>query len=824
MNVLTTRFFIQSNMLFLLQVLLTSVLLLPTFCTTEEFYVSPTPPPNPACPSGKPCNTLDEYARNYKYRFYFSHNIHLLFLDGIHGMSENQQLLIGKNPQLILSSFNNSFSFNEPRVKIRGMNAIFSEISKIKIANISFHSGHTYISEACSVIVHQSLYDQYGLSVNALGSVQVTKSKFNSSSFFFQNYEYPTSENEVIINCSIYWSIVIFEMSDTYFSEMSSTSVNIDFVPKDESVKVKVHNAQVYSRRFIVLVSEANSVLLELINCSFTSTKMTLTNHQGWAPHFVVNILDSSFIRSKAVVSAAVLLLHRVLFVETNVEDRMLILRGPMNATIDSCLFSNNTVSVSTVEMDKVNLFFVGNSTFSNNVGSNGGAIYMSKSIMWLERGAHISFVNNTALQVGGAISFGEKIENCIYNCFYQLTVKEGNISLVFSNNSAAIGGDNIFGAAITDDCIQTNESFSIFHMAFEFQTPSLSSVSSTPKRVCLCDDKGVPQCENIDYIYYNVSVTPGEMFTLSAVLVGDFYGTVTGGVYASSTSETHSNYWVAQGLISPSSIKEIQSTFKFAIGQNLQQINSNKQCSPLNYSVYPVNVLVDEVKFIMSTDIVAAASQRISLSREDFRKTLLDKDYVARFTALLSAPVVVTVRLLPCPKGFEMSSTTTGYVCQCEIQLSMYIYNCVVVNSHGKHFRNRTTWIGSNNGNLSDIILAHSLCPFDYCKAEPVAISLYNPDPQCALNHSGILCGGCPPSLSLAIGSSRCLPCPDNKFVSLFLVFALAGISLILLIKVLDLTVSHGTINGLIFYANAVWIHEGIFFSLKNENTNSDL
>ena len=34
------------------------------------------------------------------------------------------------------------------------------------------------------------------------------------------------------------------------------------------------------------------------------------------------------------------------------------------------------------------------------------------------------------------------------------------------------------------------------------------------------------------------------------------------------------------------------------------------------------------------------------------------------------------------------------------------------------------------------------------------------------------------------------------------------------LCIKVFDLTVAHGTINGLIFYANVVWINQGVFFS----------
>ncbi len=100
----------------------------------------------------------------------------------------------------------------------------------------------------------------------------------------------------------------------------------------------------------------------------------------------------------------------------------------------------------------------------------------------------------------------------------------------------------------------------------------------------------------------------------------------------------------------------------------------------------------------------------------------------------------------------------------------------------------------------------------------------MYSSDSQCALSHSGVLCGGCPPGLSLAIGSSRCIDCPDNSHVALLLVFMIAGIALVLFIKVLDLTVAHGTINGLIFYANGIWINSGILFSGVNDSANPSI
>ena len=51
-----------------------------------------------------------------------------------------------------------------------------------------------------------------------------------------------------------------------------------------------------------------------------------------------------------------------------------------------------------------------------------------------------------------------------------------------------------------------------------------------------------------------------------------------------------------------------------------------------------------------------------------------------------------------------------------------------------------------------------------------------------------------------------------------------MAGVVLVLFIKLLDITVAHGTINGLILYANIIWINQGIFFPLLSEQANQNL
>ena len=88
----------------------------------------------------------------------------------------------------------------------------------------------------------------------------------------------------------------------------------------------------------------------------------------------------------------------------------------------------------------------------------------------------------------------------------------------------------------------------------------------------------------------------------------------------------------------------------------------------------------------------------------------------------------------------------------------------------------------------------------------------------ECNYNHSGLVCGGCQPGLSLALGSAQCLKC-SNKYLALLIPFALAGVVLVLFIKLLDLTVSRGLINGLIFYANIIKQNEHIFLPQGSTN-----
>ena len=77
-----------------------------------------------------------------------------------------------------------------------------------------------------------------------------------------------------------------------------------------------------------------------------------------------------------------------------------------------------------------------------------------------------------------------------------------------------------------------------------------------------------------------------------------------------------------------------------------------------------------------------------------------------------------------------------------------------------------------------------------------------------CESHHGGILCGGCVANYSVILGSWKCMNCSNlsrYNFIWLTVVIALAGVVLVVFLLLVKMTVSSGTINGLVFYANII-------------------
>ena len=183
---------------------------------------------------------------------------------------------------------------------------------------------------------------------------------------------------------------------------------------------------------------------------------------------------------------------------------------------------------------------------------------------------------------------------------------------------------------------------------------------------------------------------------------------------------------------------------------------------------------------------------------------------------------ISVDVVSCTCPPGFMQEDTDTRCVCVCDQTLSKYINECDKKTE--SVIRKGTFWItylNTSSANNVNPYFIYPYCPLNYCQSpkKPIQINFNQPngsDAQCANNRGGFLCGSCLPHYSLSFGSTRCISCPKNWYglvIGIILGALIAGLVLVFLILVLNLTVAVGTLNSLIFYANIIYANKSIYF-----------
>ena len=170
-------------------------------------------------------------------------------------------------------------------------------------------------------------------------------------------------------------------------------------------------------------------------------------------------------------------------------------------------------------------------------------------------------------------------------------------------------------------------------------------------------------------------------------------------------------------------------------------------------------------------------------------------------------------VPLQPCPKGFSLSSS--GY-CQCDPVLSHILVALTCNINDGTVPRPASSWISANTINNIHTYHVSLKCPFDYCKPHSTQTNLSNPDLQCQFSRCGVLCGHCQPGLSTVFGSSQCKIC-SNIFLLIIVPISLAGVIVVFVLFLLNLTVTNGNINAFLLYVNIVSIIAPIFLPTQN-------
>ena len=393
--------------------------------------------------------------------------------------------------------------------------------------------------------------------------------------------------------------------------------------------------------------------------------------------------------------------------------------------------------------------------------------------------------------------------------CFFQVLATYGDRSIMpdnlktqsiyFLQNYATMSGSTLYGGLL-DRCAVSqfaevhkkytaydykdrdggiayfkNVSTHTYYLRYDLNREGLVntnlSISSDPVRVCLCiNDKH--DCTHQSHL----KVKKGETFTVSLVAVDQI------GQPVNATIQTSLNF-TGSGL---------------AEGQLARKISA--VCTDLTFNVVsPHN------------------SENLTLYALD--GPCKDADLSKK---------TVKIHFLPCscPIGFQITEKIEiNCTCDCYSKISQYTEYC---DSHTGSFVKQPqsrAWISYiNNTNLTGY-LVYPNCPFDYCLSTSPPVDLNQPngaDAQCAFHRSSLLCGSCQPGLSLSLGGSRCLPCPSHwpaLLIAITIAAILAGVALVTLLLVLNMTVAVGTLNGLIFYANVVYANKSILLPFQETN-----
>ena len=432
-------------------------------------------------------------------------------------------------------------------------------------------------------------------------------------------------------------------------------------------------------------------------------------------------------------------------------------------------------------------MHFHGSIIFSHNSAYIGGGMYFTDVSLQIMSGMKLNASFNNASAYGGAIYYEDTLTRyqCVTDmkytdnlpyCFIELTgtdLTHDTSVLIYSYyNTAGNEGSFLYGGSL-DRCqlkstgagsaVKYSTNYKLLESKFLLQpNNSIYGISSYPYKLCPCGktticDKGI----TINNIYR------GQTFTVS--------------LYALAQAGNHVLTTVTAKM-SVTARLESNQTY-----QKLSQQYNNNNCSSLVYNLY---------------------------STEAHEELKLYPDGPCGTTSYISFPV----EFLPCPPGFIQSNDE----CICEQRLMKYTTTCTIdkdsiisiMRNSGSKF-----WMTSfyENETYKGLILCET-CPAEYCKTKTVAISLDNPDMQCALNRSGVLCGACIANHSLMLGSSRCYLCP-NTYLALLLPFAAAGIALVVFLSILRLTVATGMINSVILYANIVHVNRHLFFPINTGN-----
>ena len=557
---------------------------------TTEYYVAPTEYSGIPCP-GQPCHTLNHYASNIP--DYTWSDVVVRFLPGNHSL--NQPFYIRNKRNLQLTSFEAAVSVSMGGVSIHctsEANFHFWQTSNVTIVDllfvvepvVSIVSGTLMFNGGINFRIQRVIVQNWERESNCHGHTIHLKNTYGKSIILDSEFhEFKSSGNvgsHILISHSVHGNYLIDNhliVTNSTFTgaPMSAADITLE---SSRSVFIEISDSYIISNKGIGIVFAIHNTIatVYITNCLVTQNKGGGLHSDIFQPTHRIQIVITNSTISKnerntdegagmamildeKVEKGPVVILKNVSFINNTSYGVQKISSAVLlymlnNVTFIGCKFHANKGTVICVFSS---VFYInGHTSFIDNSATQGGAIVLlENSQVVIMNNTEILFLNNYAQDVGGTIfvlntfpndALDRMVDYVRRRCsvwlfstrddpFYHSPIL--NVTLNFTNNTGWNGGDVIYGEDIGICAIHEMSLSSIMvdynkgtHVYFNpDRNKSLSLLSSDPLRACICTS-GRPECTNV---FVNLTKYPGEHFSISAVVVGENFGTVTGSVYS---------------------------------------------------------------------------------------------------------------------------------------------------------------------------------------------------------------------------------------------------------------------------------------------------
>uniref|UniRef100_A0A1X7V2G7 Right handed beta helix domain-containing protein n=1 Tax=Amphimedon queenslandica TaxID=400682 RepID=A0A1X7V2G7_AMPQE len=661
----------------------------------------------------------------------------------------------------------------------------------VTISNLSFSYCAMRIGSSNNITITNSTLDldldiSEHLNIYNAFDVKVSSSIFTNAYVVITYSDFEVCTNE-LHNYSLTMTDVTLKDSrlDLYVKQHTSYNVSVIF----DHVEYSFGNSFNYARgniltlffeglfHFFITNSSFCGIHGHSFNIQFAETGLSSTHHG--TPNSTIVIEDSQFynmeqglkINGNRHIHLSETVKYHVIIksclIYDNIKEGLFIdgefLRSTQIDIIDTKLIGNGgnkIIRVANCILDSISLSDV---TVANSTST--GLTLLNSFVRVMN---NLIFKNNTGI-VGGGLAINDSsrlivsssanlefIDNHasykgggIYaKAYYSIILNAPNIPLTLINSSAGLVGGDLYGYYRSN----------VHYYKFNLTKPHISSTSDA-ENICFCDPHTNKCLANYGY---RPIIYPGQALKFNVVLLGFNY----------SKSQTPTD----------GTVKILNNTSSLLYQTYIPNTCSLIQYTPkLNQTGYE-----SYLKLAYSTSLSMTTSINFNFAVNE------------------------------CPIGFRIDKSQ-GF-CTCSQSVSRENVTCDITSLNIAH--NGLLWIGTYhtstpfnaNATNPNACIINEDCLL-YCSPNPVTFKLNDTDTQCVDNRGHRMCGSCTEGYSLLMGSNKCGHCHDNyTMIAWIALFAVMGVLLVVLLIALNLTVSVGTLNGLLFYANIIKLYEPVF------------